>query len=333
MKKKWFSYLVIISLFLSCSDDNTSNVVSNGGGNQSGNNGTTDKIYTGFVFLESQGEVNGFASQNYTKIYGNFFINGTSITDISGLSSIKEIYGDLKITNTSLTNLDGLSNLKLTKIGDNCSIDIYGNNLLENIDGLKEIDIKITYLQILNNENLINLNGLSNIPEFYDVLITECPKLTNLNGFLGVDKYIQNFRISRTGVTDVSGLKHVPSMGYFNFSENDSISSLLGLDNLKQLDHLLLSENDNLIDINGLSGLESCNSLTIQSNDKLMNLDGLMNLNYVNSGSVRVTLNSSLNDFCGLTLLSNTTTMPGFNIWENLYNPTKADIINGSCSN
>ncbi|CAL2094525.1 hypothetical protein [Tenacibaculum sp. 190524A05c] len=261
MKKKWFSCLLALGLLISCSEDNSSGVVSGGDG-QTGGNGSTDKIFYGNVLIQTQNELESFAENNYTKIYGELWIEGEEINDISNLSSLKEIQGDLRIRNTSIVNLDGLANLELNNISENLLLSIRYNDKLESIGALKKVE-KVTDFLLSNNNNLLNINGLGNFKELRGLFIDANPKLES---------------------------------------------------------------------VEGLYGLEVCNELTFQDNPKLITLDGLEKLKYVNFASVRITGNTALRDFCSLTLLSNTTDMPGYNIRDNYYNPEKQDIINGDCS-
>ena len=267
MKKKWFSYLVIISLFLSCSDDNTSNVVSNGGvSNQNGNGGNSnsEKIFTGFVNLTTQSQVDNFGANNYTQINGSVFLQSSAINNLSSLSSIKVINGNLRIVGTRITNLDPLS-----------GVEIYDDT----VEGL-------SYLDILNNENLENIDGLKS---------------------------------ADTGLDSIQILN------------NPLLSNIDGLERMVETVYIVIGGNNSLANLNGLSNLVKCKSIDIRSNSKVENLDPLINLTEV-IDSVIISNNESLRDFCGLTLLLNTTNLSEYIVYSNFYNPTEEDIMNGDCS-
>ena len=82
-------------------------------------NGNEDNIKTfeGDILLVSQKKVNDFGAKNYTNVTGNLIIADFDdgihdITSLNPLNTIKSVDGYLDIVgNDLLTNIDGLSNL------------------------------------------------------------------------------------------------------------------------------------------------------------------------------------------------------------------------------
>ena len=89
---------ITIPMVFSCSSDDTVSPV-------------LFNPFVGDVLLESQTEVDDFASNNYSEINGNLRISApdlsgpSSITDLSGLASILSVNGDIEIFSNSITSL------------------------------------------------------------------------------------------------------------------------------------------------------------------------------------------------------------------------------------
>lgn len=124
------------------------------------------------VFLGSQNEVNDFRTMypNCTRIENSLVIGKlinltgevSDITDISPLNNIQSVGETLLIDGTQLTNLNGLSSLKSIDAG----LNIATNPQLSNIDGLSSLISIKGGIVIGNNNQLTNLNGLINIQDF-----------------------------------------------------------------------------------------------------------------------------------------------------------------------
>ena len=115
------------------------------------------------------------------------------------------------------------------------------------------------------------------------------------------------------------------------------------------LNDLTIDNNSQLQDLNALQNLtvigsENSDALTfmiIQNNDNLANLDGLMSLeavygdvtigSYIDDGNLELG-NENLTDFCGIFNLVNNGLFNYVNVFNNAFNPTNQDIIDGNCS-
>ena len=125
--------------------------------------------YGNYYFL-SQGDIDNFANNfpGCTALMGNVTIEGTDISNLSGLGMVTSIGGDLIIgngvSNSSLTSLEGLESL--TSIGGNLIIGSQNgisNFSLINLEGLGSLTSIGGYLAVLYNAILENLTGLENV--------------------------------------------------------------------------------------------------------------------------------------------------------------------------
>lgn len=290
----------------------------------------TEKIHYGDLIINSQGELDNFGAEKYDKIKGGVFLQGLSINNTSGLSTVKFIDGDISVLETNVENLDGFSN---ASIPEGKFVFVIGNPNLTQLNGLKSISGVLTNLNIYNNPLVNNIDGLKNISGVTNELtISDTKHLNNLNGLSGLNQPLNRVIISKNSeLTDTNGLSNIPSIESFYFTRNEAITSLNGLSNLVSIGICYIDDNTNLENIDGLAQLTNCGSLNIRYNSALLNLDGLAKLNANGDGTLNIYENSALADLCGLSLLASSAKYY-FNISYNFYNPTKEDIINGNCS-
>lgn len=289
-----------------------------------------EKIFNGFVNINSQTQLEAFSRNNYDRINGAVMLLGETIVNTGGLNSIKFIDGDLIILGTNLETIEGFANANLST---DKTVQIVNNQKLKNINGLQSVTNRLLNLDISNNPLINDLDGIKNISNVSnEINISDTEFLTNLNGLSGINNPVKFLFIrNNTAIVDTEGLSNIPKITSFSFTDNDSTISLSNMSSLTEVDNFFLDGNDLLENINGLFELETCLELTIQNNISLKNLDGLVKLNKVDDGAMRITGNTSLRDFCGLSLVSTISTV-GYNIRDNFYNPTKDEIKNGNCS-
>lgn len=152
-----------------------------------GNGGT----FNGDVQLETQEEVDAFATNLYTSITGNLVIgagqteqynavNNFSTTDLTSLINLTSIGGDLKVyRNNALTTLEGLNNI--TSVGG--KLDLFFQPSLINIDGLSSVMSVGGELKIFNLDIVTDLIGLSNLNYVgFNVYINNSNSLLSLEG-------------------------------------------------------------------------------------------------------------------------------------------------------
>lgn len=240
--------------------------------------------------------------------------------------------------NSSLQNINGLRNI----ITPGERLSIVGNPSLLNIDGLESItqiqDSNFTsYLEIINNDLIENLDGLNQLTSFPGYLkITENGALQNLNGLTNLTTPVEFIDISgNSALTSLEGLAGIPGSPDLSIfiTLNPSLINLSGLNNLTECFSINISNNDNLTNMSALNSLTDCNLISVNYNNNLTNLDGFESIDqYINSFAV--TFNPLLSDFCGFNnyFINPSNAPENFYVYENLYNPTYSDLLNGDCS-
>lgn len=222
-----------------------------------------EKVYNGNITLSSQEEVIEFGKNNYTTIFGDVFITN-SVTDLTPLRSVVLIHNNLEIKNTTdLRNLEGLNSLKTTNINSAIGILIEHNIALESLSGLNNLEFNRGYFYIIDNDKLVNLEGL--------------------NSYWGTS-YGGEFRVQNCdNLLNLSGLENLSNVeGNFLLIENLKLNNIFAISNLNYVgDRIVIDDNDSLEDINGFESITSINGVEIYNNNNLTNLDGLSNLNSV----------------------------------------------------
>ena len=173
-------------------------------------------------------------------------------------------------------------------------------------------------LSIVDNEKLLNINGLSNLKIIF----------SNYSyGFSFISK--------NASLTNIDGLSSLESV-YFDLeiSDNPVLTNLNGLTHFRICQNLNIFNNNSLVNVDGLSGLTQLNGLFIYQNAALTNLNGLSHLRAV--GILKIYKNTSLTQFCGLynlfTVDTGTNDFRTIDIYDNAFNPTIQEIIDdGPC--
>ena len=270
------------------------------------------------ITLSTQTQINNFPS-NYpgcSVVTVSITIQGNTITNLNGLSSITSITKSLFILNNpALTSLSGLSNL--SNIGVELTLD--NNDALTNLTGLENLPFIGGTLTITGNAILANLNALSNVDHINgSLLVSYNPLLTNLNG-LG--------NVAFTG-------------RFLQINNNTNLASLNSLNSLTQVGnnpatsgrYLAISSNPNLTTLNGLHNLQSVGTdFEITNNGNLATLDAFENLSTI-GGLFAITGNghlTSVADFASLTSIANGLTIANNNILTDCASQGICDYLAG----
>jgi len=232
----------------------------------------TSSCPTGNYTATTQAQIDALAG--CTSINGNLTISAPNATYLNSLSSLTTVNGNLMIANgTNLTNLDGLSNLTtvtgnlvigatnisdlnpLTSLTTINGLVLNANNSLTDIQALSNVSGSLTgNIEIMNNQNLTNLNGLQNITQAASLNILQNPVLQNINGLSALTTLTNNF--SNT----------------LNIESNPQLSSLNGLNNLVNLPNnggVRILNNTLLTDISALATISNIAYLEIMDNTNL----------------------------------------------------------------
>jgi len=269
---------------------------------------------------------------------GTITLNYNLETIQVGNITIENIFrGNLKLTTQKEIDEFGANNYTQF-IGDIQFGDtITPSESITNLLSLKHLKSITGYLHIINLKNLTSLNGLHKLNNIRGNLkIQDLENLTNLEGLeslkkVGCDFIIQN----NNSLINLHGINNIETVGrHLVIFMNKNLNSIKGFENLSSVGKdLILESNPMLYDVNGLNNLTTIGRLlSIYDNASLVNindLDGLTSIDFL-----LIKKNNSLSNFCGLqNLISNKEIADNYEVSENLYNPSKQNIIEESCSN
>lgn len=246
------------------------------------------RVLNGGVQIENQFALDMFLEGKYDKVNGGISLFSQEINNLDGFYTLKSSYS-FTLVNTSIKNLDGLRNLskidKAPSAAGFSGFTLVDNLQLENIDGLSNL-IESNFITIENSPYLKNIDGLSNLEQCQIISIERNNSIQNIDAFSKLNKPMSQFLIgSNDNLQNIDGLKNIPSTsGYVTISNNKKLKSV------------------------NLVSLTSCSYLQIINN-------------------------SELNDFCGLThFFNNNTSFSNYDIYSNKFNPNVQDMSSGNCS-
>jgi IPT/TIG domain len=270
----------------------------------------------------------------------------------SGNITLKYSEGIINVGNITIENIFSGNITLLTQN----EVDEFGSNNYTKIIGELEIGdwtnpsesvinlVSLRYLtsitgnfHIINLSNLSTLNGLDGLNYIGNHFrVQDLAKLTNLQGLEALENIGGDFVIQNDdSLLNLNGITSVTSIGgHFLIFTNDKLNNIEGLVNLKSISKdFMIESNYKLTNFNGLSNLTTINGqLDIYDHSLLSNIDGLNGLTSI--GSLLIQKNDLLSNYCSLrNLISNNDLIGEYSVSENLFNPTKQDIIDGNCSN
>lgn len=278
-----------------------------------------ESTFDGDMFLNTQSDVNSFGSNNYCAVTGSLIIaqtpNGSNdpIVDLSPLGSIQIIrYLGVQFTQV-LENLDGLENLQ--EITERLSV--YENLELRNIDALRNVTAPMNNVNIERNDKLENIDGLSGLSSLVAIpesrpglLVIDNAALQNVDGLRNLSSMEGGalFIWLSPLITNLDGLSNIPgTIDELVFSGNEALTNIDGLSHLTALTgDLEIGACGSLKDLSGLKGLTSIGGrFQLGFNRGLTSLEGLSGLSTV-GGELRLVNNDfllNIDDLSGLTSL------------------------------
>ena len=258
----------------------------------------------GLLDLSGNGISNFNGLQQLRLIKGSLKIYGTSAIDLSGLDSITSV-GSLYVTgnynlknidalyqidtlrnlflsgNSKLTDLSGLASLKVARTIEIWQMPITDLSFLPPTLSFKEIDLwKLNQLQSLNGFP----KGDSFQEEIEDIKLRENPKLTNINGLLGIKKFEALELTLNKELTSLAGLDSLEIIGSIKLTSNDKLTSLAALQHVKEIATLFIDGNASLLNLHGLESITSIWEINIQ--ESITSLEGLNQLRIVHADAV-----------------------------------------------
>ena len=242
--------LLLLCIGVGCSEDNQSPVDDDQGP-------FPDKAFFGDVELNTQEDVNLFGQENYTVVTGNLKISSSTgppvevrITDLSSLLALKEVGGQLEVYGF-MNNLEGLNNLERVEGGINGFL--LGGPRLQNVDALSSLVFVGGGLLLWGNENLQNINGLSNL------------------------EVVSWLRFAEINFSDFSPLG-MESVSRFTLRDSELTGPLTFPQGLTNIDFLEIERCPSLTKLDGLENISNINSLHILNNSSLTDYCGISNV-------------------------------------------------------
>ncbi|GAB5474322.1 MAG: hypothetical protein Mars2KO_24210 [Maribacter sp.] len=229
------------------------------------------------ISISSQADLDNFKTTypNCTDLLKNFYLNGSDITDLSGLDEITSVNGSFTIKNTSLVNLSGLGNLSAVD-----DLTIEDNDNLEQLTGLENLS-SIQSLVIKYNDVLGTLNGLSSLSKIdEDLTVTNSPALLDISGLSGLTQVVGNIVIGGARNSNFDGLNQLETVGGdLSLLSLPNLTSLSGFTSLQTIGGVLTLKNHTALQsINGFPSLIQIGGLDIDNNKALDQIQGFISL-------------------------------------------------------
>lgn len=272
------------------------------------------KGFVGNAILKNQSDIDSFANQDYTAISGNLIIGAfnnegerlegtvTNIVDLSRLNTLREA-GDLVLySNINLNSLLGIQNIILK---NSAYVEITNNNSLINLEHIAVIS-RARDLVIENNDDLITLEGIGTVLSLSDILIRNNNSLETLGNTIVLPSGLQNVSIiNNDNLNNLDKFFSVETISYFSVEGNNTLLNFQGFNSLRNvINNLSVIGNNNLENFEGLEELYNVGNLfSLSGNSSLISLQGLSSLSQVDSIDIRE--NNSLLGIDGLASLEN----------------------------
>lgn len=273
----------------------------------------------------------------------------THCNDITSLSGLQNMNGH--VSGLSLFQCPNINDVSGVQFADMVSIVFNGLPNLTSFSGLNPPQ-NLKLLRIKNMGNLETLQGLENIQLVEDLLeITNLDNITSLQGFENVQQVGGELElIGNDNLTNINALGSLTDIGGLYIQLQPELTSLAGLENIQTIRNQFYLINTG---ITSLETLTNCSrfvantetnkfSILIEDNDSLTSLNGLENVTFDPNGStsgycfIEIKFNNQLADFCGiqdfLISVPNGFEFQGTIDWNQLFNPSLEDIMNGNCS-
>jgi len=222
--------------------------------------------------------------------------HNNNLMNLQGLDNLTVVQVGLSISsNEKLESLDGIESLTSTGIG---GIFINDNPILEDIDGLKNINGNIGSIDIEYNDSLSVISCFNNVDTIASLMIEVNKSLESITGFNDVSSITESLVIYTNGkLKTVSGFSSLENIGgNLMIFGNSTLPDLSGLEKVSSVGgNLDITENNMLTTLGSLSNLNKVyGRLLLTGNNQLENLHGLDSLNTSLIEQIIIKNNSSL---------------------------------------
>ncbi|WP_460218239.1 T9SS type A sorting domain-containing protein [Psychroserpens sp. MEBiC05023] len=202
---------------------------------------------------------------NIESIHSLRIENNPQLQNLSGLNSITHIDGynennlnPLFIGNNAiLTDISSLINMSNSNNME--GVVVRDNPLLQSLNGLQGFNNFIWLVDITNNDSLTDLVGLNNVVQTDDFVILNNENLINLNG-------LNSYSFGDIEIENNASLQNLVGLtsafeGLIVLIENPSIQSLQGLEQASSIYGIYLDGNDALFDISAINAFTPENGI------------------------------------------------------------------------
>jgi Secretion system C-terminal sorting domain/Receptor L domain len=235
----------------------------------------------GGITFNTQAQIDAFPIDHpgCETIQGNVTVTGSSITNLDGISQIKNVEGNFTITGcTSLNDYSPISNLEV----------VNGNLYIK----------RVTAGDISGFNNLSYVGGNLSFVGNY-------PGIANINGFNHSNLVIGNsLQFNGPNIFSINGFNGVSYLKYLRFYQINGQSGVTGFQNLTSLSNSTNPPNLNglIIQFTGISNLAFLSNLSssfgnfkIDNNPLLSSITELSSLNSIN-GEIQLSYNANLSE-------------------------------------
>ena len=227
--------------------------------------------------------------------------NNYQLENIRGLRNLKYVQDFYLVNDTSLHSLQGLENLQHVSN----SLGILNLNKIINLQGLDSMKY-CRQFSIGFCENLYNLSGIDNVENISSIQIFSNNNLYNLDGLSQKFTYLDNFYIIKNPkLKQLTNLENLNFIWILSIEENQILDNLNGLDSVTEFAYLQISQNPSL---ESISALQKVNRIRVQTslidNAKLTNIDALSKTDMMSMDSLVIVANPLL-DVCAIESICN----------------------------
>ncbi len=292
-----------------------------------------EKTYVGDIINPTAEELQKILSMGYDTIIGDVVFDDfyeEKVSDLRTLRNIRLISGRLVFTSVfRFKSFYGFDNLK--SVG---GMFIYHTGFTS-FDGLDSLKYISENLGIRYNDSLIDINGLNNLDSIgEDFTIWSNYYLENIDGLVNLKTIGGNLWIGGFSIKNLDSLANLESIGGgFSLSDIYNLESIEGLNKLVTIGgDLRISIVYELNSLEGLNALQHIGGDILLVGIQIKDLDALENIQSV-GGNIKIKKNYRLTDLCGLRpYLSTGNFNNTYSVYDNGFNPTKQDIIDGNCA-
>ena len=346
--------LILLILFVSCSKEDTTNqteflfyIIND---QDDVDQFKATKIY-GNLEIDGEGIQNLSRLSTLTSV-GAIVIENTQLTDLQGLHNLQYLTGKVHLENNPiLEDVSALSNIStqiitLELIKNPSLNDITGLNIAETADRIRIENMPIQNLDVFTNIKYVNdlilrelqqlnsIEGLIGLENINDYLMLEgISRLNSLNGFNNIQSLDIDLNFVDLHIDDFQGFNGLTSCKSINISNMSELQTLNGFDNLELVSGPInISDCSQIDSFDGFPVLTSAGGLTINNLYSLLTLGDLSNLTTIED-DLLIIENNFLTDLCGIqSLIINEGLGGSYDVYNNAFNPTQQEIIEGNCS-